>query len=89
MKISTDAKLRIVAGENIVMRAINGAVSMNRVISLNNSAAWLWKELFGKEFEEIDVAALLIEEYEIDSDVAQKDAAHWVRQMSEAGLLEK
>ena len=42
----------------------------------------------GKEFEVADVAAILVEEYEIDADTAERDAKAWVEKIQECGLTE-
>ena len=47
----------------------------------------LWNKLQGKEFEVADVAAILVEEYKIDTELAQRDAAAWIEKLTECGLV--
>jgi hypothetical protein len=49
-------------------------INFNKLISLNSTAAFLWKELVGKEFTAEDMASLLVEEYGIDMELALKDS---------------
>jgi hypothetical protein len=48
----------------------------------------LWNELQGKEFEVADVAAILIEKYGIESEIAERDAKAWVEKLAECGLVQ-
>ena len=51
---------------------------MTKIISLNESALYLWNALAGKEFSVDDAARLLTERYEVDDATAARDAAAWV-----------
>jgi hypothetical protein len=48
----------------------------------------LWNKLQGRDFEVADVAALLVEEYAIENEVAEADAKAWVDKLVESGLTE-
>ena len=87
MKFKAGYKVRSIAGENVVI--MQGAVGsdMTRIISLNDSSLFLWNKLQDREFVVADVAAALIEEYEIDTEIAERDAAAWVEKLAECGLI--
>ena len=87
MKIKTEYKVRSMAGENVVIMQGTVGSDMTRIISLNDSSLLLWHELQGKEFEVTDVAAILMKTYEIDSDIAVRDARAWVEKLQECGLI--
>lgn len=76
------------AGENVVIMQGNAGSDMTRIISLNETSLLLWNKLQGRDFEVADVAALLIEEYEIDAETAEADAKSWVNKLVESGLTE-
>ena len=78
MRISENFKLRNIAGENLVVQVNNTAADMTKVISLNSSSAWLWKQLEGKDFDVDYAVNLLTEHYDVDKEIAQKDVLHWV-----------
>lgn len=50
MKIREEYKVREMAGEHVVIMQGRQGVDMTRIISLNESALYLWNALVGKEF---------------------------------------
>ncbi len=87
MKINEAYKVREMAGEHVVIMQGRYGADMTRVISLNESSLYLWEALQGKEFETADVAALLVDRYEIDEQIAARDAAAWVEKLKECKLI--
>ena len=87
MKIKTEYKVRSMAGENVVIMQGTVGSYMTRIISLNDSSLLLWNALQNKEFEIADVAAILVDTYEIDSDIAERDAKAWVEKLQACGLI--
>ncbi len=81
-------KVRQVAGENLVVGQGRLNADMTKVISLNDTAALLWKELAGKDFSCEDAAEVLVATYEIEKEVAMADAAKWIEKMQECGIIE-
>ena len=88
MKFKKEYKVRSMAGENVVIMQGTAGMDMTRIISLNDTSLLLWNELQGKEFDVADAAAILVENYEIDTEVALRDAAAWVEKLQECGLTE-
>lgn len=88
MKIKEQYKVRQMAGEHVVIMQGKHGSDLTRIISLNESALYLWNAIAGKSFDINDVAALLAEHYGIDDEIAQRDAARWVDKLEECGLLE-
>ena len=74
MKIKEGFVLREMCGENIVAAEGLQNINFNKLISLNSTATFLWKALVGKEFTAEEMAALLVEEYGIDMELALKDS---------------
>ena len=87
MKFKEGFKVRSMAGENVVIMQGTAGSDMTRIISLNDSSLLLWNKLQGKEFEVADVANILVEAYEIDTDTAESDAKAWVEKLQECGLV--
>ena len=87
MRFKEGYKVRSMAGENVVIMQGNAGSDMTRIISLNDTSLLLWNALQGKEFEVADVANILVEEYEIDADTAERDAKAWVEKIQECGLV--
>lgn len=84
MKINQGLELREMCGEHIVIGTGVENIDFSKVVSLNESGAYLWNEVKDREFTPNDLAALLMEEYEVDEAVAMADAAAladlWVRE---------
>ena len=75
MRINKGFELREMCGEHIIIGTGIENIDFCKVISLNESAAWLWRKVEGKEFAPETLAALLMEKYAVDEDVALADAA--------------
>lgn len=88
MKIKEQYKVREMAGEHVVIMQGASFSDLTRIISLNESALYLWNALEGKSFDVNTVADLLAEHYGIDDEVAQRDAARWVEKLEKCGLIE-
>lgn len=88
MKIKEQYKVREMAGEHVVIMQGRHGSDLTRIISLNESALYLWLAIEGKSFDVNAVAALLAEHYGIDDEVAQRDAQRWVEKLDECGLLD-
>ncbi|MBR3896109.1 MAG: PqqD family protein [Bacteroidaceae bacterium] len=87
MKISSNYRLRTIAGETIVVNQGVGEKNLTRIISLNASARMMWEELADKAFTLDDAAHLLEETYGIDAAQARKDASAWVEALKKCGII--
>lgn len=88
MKIRKGFVLREMCGETLVTAEGMDNFDFNKVISLNSSAAWLWKEVEGREFDEGTLAGQLLDRYDVDAGTAARDAAALLQTWNDAGLLE-
>ena len=88
MKTKEGFVLREMCGENIITGEGLEHINFNKLISLNSTAAFLWKAVVGKEFTVESMAQLLVDEYEIDKELALKDSAALCKSWIEAGIAE-
>lgn len=88
MKIKKGFELRTVCKENIIVAFGEENIDFSKVISLNESAALMWRTVFGKDFSAEDMADALMQEYEVDRETALKDAQAMLQQWLEVGLIE-
>lgn len=88
MKIKDGFVLREMCGENIVAAEGIENINFNKLISLNESAAYLWRELIGKEFTTEEMAELLIVRYGIDKELAMTDSANLCEAWINVGIAE-
>lgn len=88
MKIVEGFKLRKVAGEMVVCGEGAAQINFNKLIALNESAAYLWQSVEGRDFSIDEMAQLLVSEYEIEQEVAEKDARAIAQSWMEVGIVE-
>ena len=88
MKTKKGLVLRNVCGENIIVAEGKEKIDFTKIISMNETAAYLWKNVEGKEFDSDTLMSLLINEYEVDDATANKDAKNIAKQWIEAGIAE-
>ncbi len=88
MRIKSEYKIREIAGEKIIVIQGKFGQDMTRIVSLNPSSELLIESLSGRDFEIADAANILTENYEVDYDTAERDAAAWVQKLIECGIVE-
>lgn len=88
MRIKKGFKLREIMGEFAVIGEGLEQVNFNKIISLNSTAAYIWKEIEGREFDADMVAELLLAKYDVEEELARNDAAALVQKLVENGLTE-
>jgi len=75
-------------GKEFIITAENiRNIDFNKMISLNESAAYLWKEVDGKDFDAEMLADLLLERYEVDRETALRDSEAIIVKWKEAGII--
>lgn len=88
MKAKNGFNLRTVCGENIVVAEGEENIDFSNIISMNESSAYLWKNIQGKDFEVKDLVNLLTEMYDVDVETATRDAQVLVDQWKQAEIIE-
>ncbi|MDD4698910.1 MAG: PqqD family protein [Oscillospiraceae bacterium] len=86
MKIVDGFILKSIVDTNIVVPVGSNSVSFNAIISLNDSGAFLWKQLENEQSEESLLAAMLAE-YDVDEATAKADIREFLNSMRQADLL--
>lgn len=81
-------QLRYVCGEYFIICENDENIDVTTIISMNESAAYLWKKVVGTTFTTDDMARLLCEEYEVDEATAKRDAEQTAKEWRDAGLIE-
>ena len=88
MKIKEGFVLRPLGKEFIVLGEGVSQVDFNKMVTLNETAAYLWKEVEGKEFTEETIKNLLLEKYDVSEEIAAKDSEAIARKWIERGVAE-
>ena len=81
--------MQSVCGEYIIVPAGSENVDYSKIISLNETAAYLWENIVTKDsFTIDDMTALLLAEYEVEENVAREDCEMIVECWKEMELVE-
>ena len=88
MRIKEGFKMRSLLREYVVTAEGSGQVNFNKIIALNQTAAFLWEKVSGRDFNESELVSLLLEEYDVTEDVASADVCNLVLKWREAGLID-
>lgn len=74
-------------GKEYILAAEGLETNADRLISMNESAAFLWKSVEDKEFDADTLINLLMEEYGIAHEVAEKDVNALINTWQKAGII--
>ena len=88
MKRKEGFVLREVCGEKVIVGEGLGAVDFGKLVSINDTAAWIWEKA-GElgEFDAETLANALCEEYEVDAERALNDVKTLLAQWQELGII--
>lgn len=86
MKIVDGFILKSIADTNIVVPVGSNSVTFNAIISLNESGAFLWKQL-ETEKSENELLTAMLDEYDVDEATAKTDINEFLNSMRQANLL--
>ena len=90
MRIKKDFVLREVCGENVIMGENLKAIDFRKILSLNESAAWLWKEAKTQgDFTVESLTERLCEEYDVTAEEARSSVADILEKWDKEGVIEK
>ena len=87
MKTRKGYTLRSLGKEFILVADGFEAIDFSRMISMNESAAFLWEQVEDKDFDAEMLTNLLTENYDIDRETAQNDVAAMLKSWSAAGII--
>ena len=88
MKIKNGFELRDVCGEHIIIAHGVENIDFTKVITLNESAAFIRNQVEGKSFTEDEVVKMLLDEYEVEEAQARADVEQLLASWEKAGLVE-
>ena len=86
MKRNTNFILREIAGENILVATGEAAQIFNGMITLNDVASFIWKNI--DECKTVDkLIASILDEFDIDKETAKKDVENFTTQLIRIGMV--
>ncbi len=75
-------------GEDAIVIGEGMSVDFQHLVSLNSSAAYLWRSVEGREFDVQTLTELLLEEYEVERAEAEDSAAEIAQAWIRAGIAD-
>ena len=88
MKRKDGFVLRTVCGEKVIVGEGLGAIDFGKLVSLNDTAAWLWDKAGEQgDFDVESLSEALCENYDVTPDVARADVARLLDQWVELGIV--
>ncbi|NSF73105.1 PqqD family protein [Blautia wexlerae] len=87
-KVKDGFVLREVAGQAVVIAVGEASKSFHGMINLNETGRVIWQAV--EQGLDVDaIAQKLVQDYEVDMELAHRDAVSMLEQMESAGILEK
>ena len=81
--------MRQVCGENVIVGEGLEAIDFGKLLSLNETATWLWEQAEEMGDFTIDsLVAKLLEEYDVTEDVARNDVSNIVNEWLKLEVIE-
>lgn len=89
MKLKKNLTIRKIGDEYMMVSDSESGLDYTRVISLNESAAYLVEEVGQKEFTKEEWVALLMNKYSVDREMAEADVQVLIDKFSKEELFDK
>ncbi|MBR5077033.1 MAG: PqqD family protein [Bacteroidales bacterium] len=87
MRILEGLVLRPLGSEYIVTGDELSRIDFSKVISMNETAAYLWNALQDRDFDAEDMVPLLTERYDVSEETARADARRLIASWKKAGIV--
>ena len=87
MKIKSDFVLKKMADQYIVVPVGDYAIDFNGIITLNETAKFMWEKCIG-DFSQGDLVMEVMKEYKVDETTANFAVDKFLRELVEANCLE-
>ena len=89
MRIKEGFVLRNVCGENVIIAEGLKTIDFSRLLSLNETAAWLWKKALELgDFSAAQLVEAVCQEFEVSEADAAADVENLLKQWNELGMTE-
>ena len=89
MKIKSGFILRTIAGCNVVVTVGKRTLDFNGMINLNETGAFLWKQLEHETTEDALVSAVLENFEEVDEETARSSIREFLDTLRESGGIDE
>ena len=88
MRIKKGFVVREVCGDHVIMGEGLGAIDFGKLITLNETACWLWQEAQAMgDFTVEALVAKLCDTYEVGADEAKADISGIINEWQQLGII--
>lgn len=87
MRVKSGFVIREICGEKVLSGEGNDFVNFNKLIRLNDSAAYLLESVGSEEFTEESLAGLLQDKYDVSHEQALSDVRAMCSKLKDNGVL--
>lgn len=77
-----------VCGEKVILAEGLENINFSKIISLNETAAFVWNKAMEGTFTTESLTKPLVNEYDVSEEQAQKDVEALIKQWDELGMIE-
>ena len=88
MKLRKGFVMRNVCGDNVIVGEGLEQINFNKLLTLNDTAAFLWEEAGKGEFTIESLVKALTDNYEVDADTATTDVKRIIDKWFELEVIE-
>ncbi|MBO7418283.1 MAG: PqqD family protein [Bacteroidaceae bacterium] len=89
MRIKKGFTLREIGTDHVLVPEGLEVIDFNKLLTLNNSAKYIWENIKDMEFSVEDVAKLLTDKYNVTDETAQKDAELLISSLKGIGIIDE
>ena len=87
MRIEKEFILREIAGDYVIVPTGKTALEFNGLITVNELGAFIWREM-QREITKEKLVSDILNEYEVEEEIARNDLEEFLHRLSECGILE-
>lgn len=87
IKINSDFVLRKIGDDSVLVPINKAAVDFGGLVLINETGAFLWKQLSESEKTIEELAKIVVDEYEIDMDTATTDINEFIEYLKNNEVL--
>jgi len=80
--------MRNVCGDNVIVGEGIEQINFNKLLTLNDTAAFLWEEAGKGDFTVESLVEALTQQYDVDHDIATDDVKRLIDKWLDMGLIE-
>lgn len=88
MKTKKGFVLKTICKENVIVAEGLDQINFSKLISLNNTAAFLWEAAEKGDFTADSLADAMLDKYEVDRETALRDINVLLDKWKELGIIE-